>query len=476
MGGNIVKSPYYEFFVLEKEMMLFSLEFQGINYWQLIRFGLLKKITTNNLHVVSNRGSRNLNKEIVGVFKEAARMKREFTKDSSADIIQLRPCVTILDNGQLDDHQFDYIELKDKYRVVDLYALGDYMYVQPCVEYDMALAEKDLVIWKIKRKIFGEPTIPEEQQKVLRAFLTQINQIYNTHFMIEELLPNIQYIIKSHIIYKRNYLKLFQKLCPKIIMEYPHYDEHMFAANAAAKELGIKIIEMQHGRINAHEGYWYEDQSLEGKILPDYFLTYGQWWKDQINLPQFCKVEVVGNPYLDRQIELYPRKKRDNMVLSVFSNPQNGKVLSEFIFSIQNYCIEHNIKILYKLHPNEKKVWKEEYPLLLQMKNTTIFESGSVYSILAESDAAIGINSTVFFEALAYKDIRLFIYTNGEYEGMKPLIENDMAITIDTSDDFIRHLDNLKNTKVQKNEIGNTMWENNAKKNTENKIMELMRN
>ncbi len=469
-----INTPYRYFFDLEKEMKLFSLKEDGIFYWQLVRASLLKGITTKDLHVVSNGTvRRRYSKEVLGTVKESNKMKKAVKGLYNLDVIQIRPCVTIGKDGKLDDHQYDYIDLSDKCRTLDLYCLGAYSEVDQCVKYSMAPAEIGVIFSKILGKLFWNRHISDTDKSVLEEFLKRINNYYGTSFDAQSLNNIIQYEVNCHIQYKKYFLELFKTLNPKLVLEYPHYDDHMFAANAAAKELGIKTVEFQHGRINAHEAYWYEDQDEEGKLLPDFFFVYGKWWQDQIKLPPFCKVVVVGNPYLEKQIELFPKTTNNNRAISVFSNPQNGKALSEFIFGIQDYVIKNNIQILYKLHPNEKDVWKTEYPLLEKMQNVAIIDSGSVYEVLSQSDAAIGINSTVFFEALAYNGIDLYIYTIGDYEGMKPLLESGKARAVTNPEELIEFLEEHRN-EISNNAETNERWEYNANINICNAIIDIL--
>ena len=472
---NKVNTSYMEFFLLEKKMNLFSLQYNKVNYWQLVRFLLLKKITIKDLYFAENCIKRNYIKEMISTFSKAWKADIQFKKIKNVDIVRIRPCVTLTNNGKLDDHQYDYIDLKSKYRVLDLYALGDYVTLPECVEYNMAKAEARLILWKIKRKIFGCKSLEKKQHIILKNFLGQINKIYGTKFDIDSLEKNIQYSVHCHMIYCNYYLKIFSQLKPKIIMEYPHYDEHIFAANAAAKKLDIKTIELQHGRINAHEAYWYEDQKRDGKLLPDYFGVYGKWWAEQIKLPQFSKPIVIGNPYLEKQMLMYPKKTNiSSKTLAVFSSHQNGKVLSDFIYSLNDYFYQNEIAILYKLHPNEQKIWNREYPNLIKIKNIKIIDDNtSIYSVLSKSDYAIGVNSTVFYEALAYKEIQLFIYTMGNYEAMKPLIENKMARPIKDKKELIECL-NTPNPVSKDDLIKDELWESNASLRTNKIIDELI--
>lgn len=475
MSKDVKNTPYYEFFKLEMEMGLFSLDYNGVNYWQLVRFGLLKGITVKGLHVVSNSTNRNLKNEIIKTIQRASKIKKKYNQLSKVDIVRLRPCIAVTSDGNQDDHQFDYVQLQNNYHVLDLYALGFYTEEYSCVDYDMSPAENEVILWKIKRKFVGAGNIAPGQEELIKKFLFEINKIYGTKFNIEDLKSTIQYAVRCHLIYKKWFIKIFRQISPKILMEYPHYDEHMFAATAAARELGIKVIEFQHGRINAHEAYWYEDQENVGKILPDYFFTYGEWWNEQIHLPDFCKVVAVGNAYLEKQLELYPRKSGKRNTVAVFSNPQNGKVLSEFIYGLNDYFVKKNIRVLYKLHPNEREIWKKEYPLLSQLENTIVYEVGSVYNILSDADFAIAINSTVLFEALAYNSLSLFVYTIGDYEGMKPLIENGMAIPVNSIEEMQCFMNKLRDENCLKDATGKKMWKENAITSTEYVISEIMK-
>ena len=469
-----VVTPYQEFFSLEKKMDMFSLKYKEVYYWQLIRFGLLKKITIRNLDVAGSNMSRNYKKEILGACKEAARMRRRLAQVQNVDIIRIRPCVTITNDGKLDDHQYDYVPLEDTYKILDLYALGDYGIVPECVKFDMASAEEKIIFWKIKRKALKmNHHVDDKQRNILKKFLDDINRIYEVDFQIEKLEREIQYVVSCHIRYKECYLEIFNKVKPKIVMGYPHYDEHMFAANAAAKELGIITIEMQHGRINAHEAYWYEDDKKEGKLLPDYFFVYGEWWKEQIKLPKFSLPVVVGNPYLEKQLELYP-KTDVGKIIAVFSNSQTGKELSRLIYDMRDFFYKENISIIYKLHPNEKGIWKKEYSCLLEMEKLDIVDDDtSIYEIMSNVSAIIGINSTVFYEALAYKGIPIYIYMKGNYEAMKPLLDNGMVKGIKDKNELMYDLLN-STIKEEDNQIIGALWKRNAVFNIQQKIRELL--
>ena len=471
-----VKTPYYDFFKLEKEMKLFSFQHKGVYYWQLIRFGLLKKITISDAQVSSRNADRSIVKEILGAYRDSNRTRKAYKKAKKVDVIRIRPIVALSKDGKLDDHQYDHMELDGSLRVMDLYALGDYTNVPDCAEYTLSQAESRLIIWKIKRKILGEKKLDTKQKGSLERFLKKIDEIYGTRSEIDIIEDDIQYMVASHRFYKERYKKIFAEISPKVLMVYPHYDEHMFSAMAAAKEMGIKSVEIQHGRINAHEAYWYEDQREEGKILPDYFFAYGKWWIEQIKLPVFCKPVGVGNAYLESQMERYPGVDTDALMIAVFSNPQNGKELSEFIGQLDDLISKRGVQILYKLHPNERRSWREKYPRLVGLKNTRVIDDGtSVYDILLRSRIVLGINSTTFFEATAYKKVRIVIYLKGDYRPMAPLLDGGLAVGVSSAEEFIEILDSLDEQPIKEDMDGFKLWEDNAKKNASDMVLEILK-
>ncbi len=255
----MITSPYYDFFILEKKKGLFELKFQNINYWQLVRMQLLKGITIKKLYVVNNFQNRSIKKEILDTFFQSIKMKRCINGLKRVDLIRIRPCVSLTKNDQLDDHQYDYFNLNPDISTTDLYALGNYVSMPNVAKNNMSIAEFKVILWKIKRKILGDKGLEVSQKLLLQEFFEEINKIYDTTFTFEQLESDIQYAVATHKIYKKEYLKIFSQTKPKAIMVYPHYDEHMFAAVAVAKMQGISSIEMQHGRINSHEAYWYEE-------------------------------------------------------------------------------------------------------------------------------------------------------------------------------------------------------------------------
>ena len=260
-----------------------------MNYWQLIRFGILRDIEyTRQLNSKTCSANPSRLSEFWGLIQNSFKFLLNVHKIKHADVLRVRPMVAFDKSGELDDHQYDYVKYPNDVSFFDLYALTLYANTDSHVKFSMALPELFVFLWKIKRKIISTQHLPNEQRIALRNLLSEINERYPISIKIDELEKEIEYIILHFKTFVKAFKFLYKIVKPKAIMVYPHYDCNCFAAVYAAKQMNIKSIEVQHGRINNHEAYCYEDLSSSGKILPDYFFTYGQWWNDNIKLPLCC--------------------------------------------------------------------------------------------------------------------------------------------------------------------------------------------
>ncbi len=198
----------------------------------------------------------------------------------------------------------------------------------------------------------------------------------------------------------------------------------------AAKDLHIKTIEMQHGAISPfHLGYSFPPG--ETKLsFPDFLFLFGSFWKNTVKYPIIDEhLFPIGYPYFDQQRRLFSRIKKENKI--VFISQQNiGVQLSLFAVELAKR-INDSPRIIYKLHPLEYAIWKDDYPLLYQAVKNGIIDivdkdAPSLYQLLAEAKWQIGVNSTALFEGLAFGCITILADIPG-IEYMQPLIDSGHA-------------------------------------------------
>jgi hypothetical protein len=167
-----------------------------------------------------------------------------------------------------------------------------------------------------------------------------------------------------------------------------------------ARKLNIKTFEMQHGIItDTHLAYHTENYIRDSKefreYLPDYLLTFGEYWHKSINL--FNELIAVGNPHLSKFLSNNNADiKQDFLIIS------QDTVRNELIaFTKELATYKKESKILYRLHPKELI---DDYAKEFQPFNNIVLTTSTVnlYIDILQSKVVIGAYSTVLYEALAF--------------------------------------------------------------------------
>ncbi|MFV0155372.1 hypothetical protein OBK03_06255 [Empedobacter falsenii] len=164
------------------------------------------------------------------------------------------------------------------------------------------------------------------------------------------------------------------------------------------KQNNIKVFEFQHG-ITQTETPFYTGPYLEN-MDPDYFLVFGEAWKnDFYGIPK-DKIINIGWAYKDyvQKIMESNQKQISNKILVISSPAITDKILSFVIDAINfNSLFEFDIR----LHPQEK-LSINQLNSIEKHKNITISNNkeDSIFAI-QKYNTVIGDNSSVLYEALS---------------------------------------------------------------------------
>lgn len=198
------------------------------------------------------------------------------------------------------------------------------------------------------------------------------------------------------------YRELFKKLKPKIIFLNTGFYGHESFIIKVAKDMGIKVAEIQHGVVSKNHGaYNYSKNIINSQkfkeYTPDYFLTFGKYWSDQINIPG--KNYVLGNPHFHTKIKKYKNNKVIKNSILIISQ----WTLTEEFIKIANFLSSNmkNYKITFKAHPNEKK---EKINLLNDFENVELIFNEDIYKLISQNENIVSCYSTALFEALAFEN------------------------------------------------------------------------
>jgi len=258
---------------------------------------------------------------------------------------------------------------------------------------------------------------------------------------------------------KKYFLDLIDKIKPKVLfLNCAYYGGESYMIKWA-KEMGIVTAEFQHGIVSKeHLAYNYGEGVRNSeeykKYVPDYFLTYGEYWSNQVRIPG--KTYVVGNPHFYESIKRYKNvEEKEDTILIV-----SDWTLTEDFVKIAEYLAKHfkNKKIIFKMHPGEMKNY-ELIKTLEPFQNIDIKKNEDIYALLAKCRYIVSCYSTTVFEALAFSK-EAYILDN---EFSKKYIPDNVGIRFKSLEELAELImNNVKNEESKNVEYYfNSNWREN---------------
>lgn len=256
--------------------------------------------------------------------------------------------------------------------------------------------------------------IDEESKNAINEFIKYLKTDFPVEFdsNFYELIRTQLTKEKKKLNYRKKYfLKLIDKIKPKVLfLNCAYYGGESYIIKWA-KERGIVTAEFQHGTVSkSHPAYNYGEGVRNSeeykKYVPDYFLTYGEYWNNQVRIPG--KTYVVGNPHFYESIRKYRDiEEQKNTILIV----SQWTMTEEFV-KIAEYLAKRfkNMRIIFKMHPGEMKNYELIKPLE-SFSNVEIRKDGDIYELIARCENIVACYSTVVFEVLAFKK-RIYVLDN----------------------------------------------------------------
>ena len=257
------------------------------------------------------------------------------------------------------------------------------------------------------------------------------------------------------------YSKLLQLIKPRLLMVLAGCYGPAAVLIAAAKSLSIVTAEFQHGAVSGgHDAYNFAPTISNSKTyrrtLPDFYLGYGNWWNEQINVP-IDKI-AIGNPYREKFLaitECSNIKKTDILVLS------DGIDFGRY-FSLAKKLIRmadnKEWRVVFRLHPLEKN----NSAAVTSILNSKVIldQNTSLYSSYKSAHTVISEVSTGLFEAVGLvdniymweTDRSIFTYPDHPFETFKSF--EMLEILLESSD-------SKNNTPILSDEIWKAEWSNN---------------
>jgi len=182
---------------------------------------------------------------------------------------------------------------------------------------------------------------------------------------------------------------------------------------AAAKELGIKVIEFQHGITDRNTyGYSWSSYALPyKKAMPvaDQLFLYGNYWADELRASGFWDEELrsVGSLRLDayRNLGRENRNREDAHNLLLTMQGSNIEKVLTFISEFTALAKgKIDFRLFIKLHPLYEKNKKTYLEVFQNDPNVQVLlgnENPSTFELLSRANLHVSVYSACHYEALA---------------------------------------------------------------------------
>lgn len=229
----------------------------------------------------------------------------------------------------------------------------------------------------------------------------------------------------------------------------------------AARLCGMAVAEYQHGAISkGHDGYNVAEALATSHsfkaVLPDYLLTYGNWWSNQTNMP--VQKIAIGNPHLTETLgSIGPLSRKRSQVLILGDGIETNLYLN-LASQVSDMVRTQGMQVVFRPHPFER----EKVKLAILPDGVRLDSHADIYSSLKESSIVISELSTGLFEAVGLVD-EVLLWETDKSRFAFPEIPFKSFSTMDELESIINNKDSFqKDTHIVP---ASDLWEPNWNQN-----------
>lgn len=229
----------------------------------------------------------------------------------------------------------------------------------------------------------------------------------------------------------------------------------------AAKLCGMVVAEYQHGAISkGHDGYNVAEalattHSFKA-VLPDYLLTYGNWWSNQTNMP--VQKVSIGNPHLTETLgSVEPISYMKNQVLILGDGIETNLYLN-LASKVLDIVRVKGMQVVFRPHPFER----EKVKSILLPNGVQLDTHSDIYTSLCESRVVISEMSTGLFEAVGLVE-KVLLWETDKSRFAFPEIPFMSFSTMDELESILndKHSVDKESCTVPTNDLWEPNWKQN---------------
>ncbi|MGJ0308732.1 hypothetical protein [Aliarcobacter cryaerophilus] len=454
---NLNSSNYSDivekFLYLEEKFSMFDIKIDNFQVWGYLRSSVFVAATEVNIDLSNKTLSKKLI-NIVPFFKIFFLFLVSFLfsfKVKKVDLLLLPFYRKVFDerrNNFICKYTY-FIDDIDQFSSFSLKSLSDYDFNDIIKSSTCRYVYKKLIF----NKIFNLKKINITKDENYIYLINKVNLILDNFNICEKdkYLIYIEKQLNDFLLFNKKKYNLYEdilkELQPKVIIEVSKTRKECCLFNYVAKKMGIKSIELQHGLFGKQEIAYNFLYKHDINIFPDIFFTFGEYWTNNCRLGIYdCNKISIGFNYLN-DYKIKEKKINDNRKIILFiSEDITGKNLSKLACDLYKNIDLNKYKIIYKLHPNEFYIWKQEYPELVDLKIEVV---DSVYSDLYYyfyiSTYQVGVYSTALYEGIKF-GLKTYLLYDKDYSVFSfPLNEFSNAKFINNYQELIFNIDENKN-------------------------------
>ena len=319
-------------------------------------------------------------------------------------------------------------------------------------------------IIKVVSSLCGRITpIKKEDDAIIKQFLLFLNK-HSPCVIKEETLDIIERVLRlnaKQLKYYQylNYQFLKRKKPKLILVEGAHYLNEPISIIMAAKKLNIKVGEIQHGYVGpSHRAYNFSKklQPLIEEYLPEYFLSFGKFWNNSINIP--AEKIVIGKPDLFKNITFYKNKNQQKKQVLFISGGTVYTKLTELISGAYEHLNSLGYKVILRPHPLESSEIENRYGSIKE-KGVQI-DQENLYDSLSSSEIIVSMEiSTVLYESICFTN-KIYLEESTYTSFYEP---NHEFIKFRNSNELVESIKNDTKSKLNPDDLWDLNYNNNYK-------------
>jgi hypothetical protein len=276
---------------------------------------------------------------------------------------------------------------------------------------------------------------------------------------------------------KKIYTYLLRRVRPAYLLTA---DPGEYALVAAAKEQGIKVIELQHGLINRHHyAYSWMADAVKNKRwmpIPDCLFLWGEYWKQELEMNGFWgnALYVVGSLRMEEYRHRKAAKKKEQVcTLLLTSQGIDVERIIAFVSDVLEASKgKHDIRLYIKLHPvyeTSKTLYEGAFKDDPRVQVLLGNEDPSTFDLLTLVDFHLSISSTCHYDALGL-GVPTIILPFATHESIVSLYEMGHAFLARTPTELLDILLRWKGREVP-NEVGEFYFKKGALENMKREVI-----